>query len=690
LRIEHLNRVLRTIRDVNQLIVRERDRETLIREACRLLVINHGYLSALIILTDTDNRPVSWAMEGFAGDTATMTALLERQQLPPCCQLSKNKQGILLIDDRLPVCGNCPIGADCVESQSLCVALTHDGKTYGYLVAVAEKHFIVDEEEQGLFAEMAGDFAFALNVMEREAEHRQSEMALRQSETRFRLFAELAPVGIVISDENDNILFVSAKFTELFGYTLQDIPTVGQWWLLAYPNEDSRERVRREWQAAIDRARRTHTESRPAEYPVTCKDGSVRQVVFRVATTGALNFVVLIDISERKRAEEEREKLQSQLIQAQKMESVGRLAGGVAHDYNNMLGVIIGFTELALARTAADDLLRDHLGEVLNAARRATDITRQLLAFARKQTIAPQVLDLNDTVESMLKMLRRLIGEDVNLLWRPGAGLWSVKIDPSQLDQLLANLCVNGRDAIADVGRITIETTNVGIDAAYCADHLGFSPGEFVLLTVSDDGCGMDRATLDQLFEPFFTTKGTGRGTGLGLAMVYGIVKQNNGFINVYSEPDKGSTFRIYLPRHMGATDRAEAAAVVEIPRGHGETILVVEDEVAILRLAGKMLERLGYRVLEAMTPARALEIAKEHGRRIDLLITDVVMPEMNGRDLAERLQADYPELKLLFMSGYTADVIAHRGVLEEGVHFVQKPFANHELAVKVREVLRS
>jgi two-component system sensor histidine kinase EvgS len=423
---------------------------------------------------------------------------------------------------------------------------------------------------------------------------------------------------------------------------------------------------------------------------VTCKDGSVRQVVFRVATTGALNFVVLIDISERKRAEEEREKLQSQLIQAQKMESVGRLAGGVAHDYNNMLGVIIGFTELALARTAADDLLRDHLGEVLNAARRATDITRQLLAFARKQTIAPQVLDLNDTVESMLKMLRRLIGEDVNLLWRPGAGLWSVKIDPSQLDQLLANLCVNGRDAIADVGRITIETTNVGIDAAYCADHLGFSPGEFVLLTVSDDGCGMDRATLDQLFEPFFTTKGTGRGTGLGLAMVYGIVKQNNGFINVYSEPDKGSTFRIYLPRHMGATDRAEAAAVVEIPRGHGETILVVEDEVAILRLAGKMLERLGYRVLEAMTPARALEIAKEHGRRIDLLITDVVMPEMNGRDLAERLQADYPELKLLFMSGYTADVIAHRGVLEEGVHFVQKPFANHELAVKVREVLRS
>jgi two-component system sensor histidine kinase EvgS len=285
-------------------------------------------------------------------------------------------------------------------------------------------------------------------------------------------------------------------------------------------------------------------------------------------------------------------------------------------------------------------------------------------------------------------MLRRLIGEDIDLSWQPGAGLWSVNIDPSQLDQVLANLCVNARDAIADVGKITIETRNVSFDEEYCSDHPGFSPGDFALFAVSDDGCGMDKTILDQLFEPFFTTKGPGKGTGLGLATVYGIVKQNEGFINVYSEPGKGSTIKIYLPRHGSEAEGVREVAAAEIPQGHGETILIVEDEAAILRLAVKMLERQKYIVLEAATPGRAVEIAREHGGAIDLLITDVIMPEMNGRDLANELQVLYPRLKVLFMSGYTASVIAHRGVLDEGVNFIQKPFSNHGLAVKVREVL--
>jgi PAS domain S-box-containing protein len=688
LRIGHLNRVLRTIRDVNQLIVRERDRDTLIHEACRLLVNNHGYPSALIMLTDDHDLPVSWALEGIAANSAELTTILEQGKLPPCCRVAKQKQGILLVDDRQKLCSDCPIASDCVNSQSLCIKLIYDNKTYGYLAAATENHFAVDEEELGLFAEMAGDFSYALNVIEREAEHGQSEMALRESESRFRLFAELAPVGVAILDKNEQTLFVSSKFTELFGYTLEDLPSVDEWWQLAYPDEDVRNRVRREWQTEIEEAKRINKEIKPMEYPVTCKDGSLRRVVFRLATTGTLNFVVLVDISDRKRAEEERERLEYQLIQAQKMESVGRLAGGVAHDYNNMLGVIIGFAELAIGKTTPDAPLHDDLQEILNAARRATEITRQLLAFARKQTIAPQVLNLNDTLESMLKMLRRLIGEDIDLFWRPGAGLWSVNIDPSQLDQLLANLVVNARDAIADVGKITIETRNVSFDESYCADHLGFSTGEYALLAVSDDGCGMDKTILNQLFEPFFTTKDTGKGTGLGLATVYGIVKQNEGFINVYSEPGKGSTIKIYLPRHGNGADLVKEASAAEIPQGHGETILIVEDEAAILRLAGKMLERQKYIVLEAATPGRAMEIAKEHGDAIDLLITDVIMPEMNGRDLANELQVLYPELKVLFMSGYTANVIAHRGVLDEGVNFVQKPFSNHGLAVKVREVL--
>ncbi len=400
-------------------------------------------------------------------------------------------------------------------------------------------------------------------------------------------------------------------------------------------------------------------------------------------TSGQIvNYVaVKRDISEHLR-------LTAQFQQAQKMEAVGLLAGGVAHDYNNMLSVILGYTELALNTVDPDKTLHTDLEEIQKAAIRSTEITRQLLAFARKQTINPVVLDLNQNVESMLKMLRRLIGEDINLAWLPESGLCPIKIDPVQVNQILANLCVNARDAIADVGKITIETGNAVFDETYCADHAGFVVGEYVLLAVSDDGCGMDKETLDQIFEPFFTSKGVGQGTGLGLSMVYGIVKQNNGFINVYSEPGKGTTFRIYLPRHAGQAIDIQREEAAEIPLSRGETVLVVEDEPALLKMDKKILEQLGYRVLAAGTPGGAIGLAEEHASEIHLLITDVVMPEMNGRDLAERMQSRYPSMKILFMSGYTANMIADRGVLDEGVNFIQKPFSMKDLAFKVREAL--
>ncbi|MCF8079711.1 MAG: PAS domain S-box protein [Desulfobacterales bacterium] len=394
------------------------------------------------------------------------------------------------------------------------------------------------------------------------------------------------------------------------------------------------------------------------------------------------------DITERRAVEEEQEKLQAQLNQAQKMESVGRLAGGVAHDFNNMLSVILGYTELSLDKVDTADPVYANLQEILAAGMRSAGVTRQLLAFARQQTVSPAVLDLNESVEGMLKMLRRLIGEDIDLLWKPGKGLWPVKIDPSQLDQILANLCVNAMDAIAGVGRITIETGKTTFDETYCRDHAGFIPGEFALLAVSDDGCGMDENTMHNLFEPFFTTKGVGKGTGLGLATVYGIVKQNDGFINVYSEPGKGTTFRIYLPRQESAADRKRAPEVRKTASGRGETVLIVEDEKSILHLAQRMLEDLDYTVLATTSPGEAVRLAEEHAGMIHLLITDVVMPEMNGRDLAERLQALYPGLKVLYMSGYTASVIAHRGVLEASMAFIQKPFSKRDLAEKVRNVL--
>jgi len=403
------------------------------------------------------------------------------------------------------------------------------------------------------------------------------------------------------------------------------------------------------------------------------------------------HFAVLFDvITQRKQAEMEKVTLEEQLRHAQKMESVGRLAGGVAHDFNNMLSVIIGHTNLAMMSLDPGQSLHAHMEEILKAAERSADLTRQLLAFARKQTIAPKVLVLSEIVAGILKMLKRLIGEPIDLIWKHEEDLWPVKIDPSQIDQVLANLCVNASDSIADQGKISIETRNCLVDEGYCASNAGFVAGEYVRLSVSDNGCGMSAETRARIFEPFFTTKDLGAGTGLGLATVYGIVKQNGGFINVYSEPGLGTTFTIYLPRHPGGVEAACPEGVTgRYPRGH-ETILLVEDELAILEVVLMILNRQGYTVLQAGNPGDAVRLAEEHAGEIHLLLTDVVMPEMNGLDLAINLQYLYPRIKHLFMSGYTAEVIAHNGVLDQGLQFIHKPFSMPDLAAKVREVLDS
>ena len=390
-------------------------------------------------------------------------------------------------------------------------------------------------------------------------------------------------------------------------------------------------------------------------------------------------------LEEKTRLQQRQDVLQAQLSQAQKLESIGRLAGGVAHDFNNMLLVIQGYADLALDAVPARGEAHEHLLQVQDAARRSAEITRQLLAFARKQTIAPRVIDLNATVAGMLKMLRRLLGEDLDLLWVPAPSPVTLLLDPSQLDQILANLCVNAREAIAGGGKVTIETHTVEIDEDYCAAHPGFEAGTYGLLVVSDNGHGMDAPTQEKLFDPFFTTKEDG--TGLGLATVYGIVRQNDGFIHVYSEPGVGTTFRIYLPISGAAATKPAASGTPETVVGD-ETVLVVEDNEAILRLTATMLAGLGYDVLTARLPDEAMAAARGHPRPVRLLVTDVVMPGSNGRELARRLQATLPDLKVLFMSGYTANVIAHRGVLDADVHFIQKPFTRKALADRVREVL--
>ncbi|MCU0663398.1 MAG: response regulator [Myxococcota bacterium] len=396
------------------------------------------------------------------------------------------------------------------------------------------------------------------------------------------------------------------------------------------------------------------------------------------------------NITERKAAEAERANLEVQLHQAQKLESIGRLAGGVAHDFNNMLGVILGRTDLALLDTGLKAQPREAFEEIRRVAERSAELARQLLTFARKQTVVPKVLDLNEVVVSTRQMLQRLIGENICIDWSPATSLWPVLMDPSQIVQILTNLCVNARDAIAIVGNITIETMNFAANDEFCAAHAGVVSGDYVQLKVRDDGHGMDEETLNHVFEPFFTTKGVGEGTGLGLATVYGIVQQSRGFIVVMSDPGKGTTFNILLPRHMGEDEPTKSLAPkTDDARAH-ETILLVEDEPALRTLIERMLEKLGYEVLSASHSAQALLLVAGHAQTISLLLTDVVMPEMNGRDLAAKIQALCPKVKILFMSGYTANVIASHGALDEGMHFLQKPFSLEKLAHTLREVLAS
>ena len=510
---------------------------------------------------------------------------------------------------------------------------------------------------------------------------KKAEEALRASEERYRTIFETTATANIIIAEDTTIMMANKNFADLCGYSKQEIEGKMSW--SEFIHKDDLEQMQ-----ANHKMRRINHTTVPGSYEFRAvnRKGKVLNLFMTAALIPEtkISVVSIIDLTESKQ-------LETQLIQARKMESVGRLAGGVAHDFNNMLSVIIGNTEMALKRVRHSDPLYRVLQDILSAGKRSADLTRQLLAFARKQTVSPKVLDLNDTITGMLKMLQRLIGENIDLGWHPGHDLWNVKIDPSQVDQILANLIVNARDAIGKTGIILIETTNTVCDEAYHQEKPECLPGEYVMLAVSDSGCGMDRETMANIFEPFYTTKEASLGTGLGLSTVYGIVKQNNGFINVYSEPGQGTKFKIYLPRYVDENPEIvplEADQEDMDIEGGSETILIVEDEPTVLHLSKAMLETLGYKILAAGNKDQALKLVSEHDGKIDMLLTDVVMPGMNGKELSEQILAIKPDIKCLFMSGYTADVIARQGILAKGVKFISKPFSLQDLAAKVRDVL--
>jgi PAS domain S-box-containing protein len=508
---------------------------------------------------------------------------------------------------------------------------------------------------------------------------RNAQEGLRRSESNFRSLVTNAPYGICRCDSRGHLVDVNPALVASLGYesaaelngrNLSTLYADGQQWFELADHL----RMQEDFQGLVAEWSRKDGSTTAMRLSGRAISDASKNVTFELFTE---------DVTERRA-------LEQQLRQSQKMEAIGRLAGGIAHDFNNLLMVISGYSEFLLDRLGPDPSLRGPAKEISGAAERATSLTRQLLAFSRKQMLTPKVLDLNGVVTENLKMLTRLIGEDIDLVMIPGTELRPVKADPGQIEQVILNLAVNARDAMPQGGRLTIETANVTLDEAYARMHAPVQPGDYTMLAITDTGVGMDTETQSHIFEPFFTTKGT-KGTGLGLSTVYGIVKQSGGYIWVYSEPGKGTSFKIYLP-HATADEVAvveqPAAAAHVVAEAPGETILVVEDELNLRRLTRQFLENQGYLVLEAADGAAAVQICVAHQGTIHLLLTDVIMPGMNGRELAHRVSEIRPNIKVMYMSGYTENAIGHNGTLDAGITLLQKPFTLHALKAKVREVL--
>ncbi len=684
-RIEHLNLVLRAIRDVNQLITHEADRDELLRRACEILISTRGYRSAWIALRGGDGKAQTVVECGIGEGFAPLRRAMERGDWPDCCrQAWEHPDDVTPIHNTYSDCRSCSLTHTYRDTAALAGALRHSGRDYGALVVSLPVGLADDPAEQSLFRELAGDLAYALHGIEVARERLKRTEELRRSEERFRRAIDEAPFPAMIHAEDGEVVMINAEWTRITGYSHDEIPTIEAWTEMAYGTRQGtvREVIDRLYEAA------EHTDE--GDFEVRCRDGSTRTWTFRSTSLGAdekgrrLVLSMAVDITER-------ESLEAQLRQAQKMESVGRLAGGVAHDFNNMLSVILGYGEVILADLhEEDDRLRRSVTEIVKAGERSAALARQLLAFSRKQTLRPEVLDLNGVIRNLEKMLRRLIGEDIELVISLAAETDHVMADPGQIEHVIVNLVVNARDAMPEGGKLVIETASVELDEAYAKSHADVDPGKYVMISVSDTGCGMDKETLSHIYDPFYSTKEAGKGTGLGLSTVYGIVKQSGGDIMAYSEPGRGTTFKIHLPQ-TDVKEEIETSAVdtEEAGVGGGEHILVVEDEGSLRELIGRILSELGYKVSRAANGEEAQHLMAGECFRPDLVITDVVMPNMNGKELADRLKKVQPDLRVLYMSGYTDNAIVHHGVLEPGTAFIHKPFTPRDIAAKVQEALR-
>ena len=678
-RERHLNAVLRAIRRVNQLITREKNRDCLIQEACAILTSTRGFKSAWIALVDEKGAFLEMAESGLSQDCRYLMELLKRGEWPRCARDAFIGAGVVTVADSASSCIDCPLASYHGDHGVMASRLEQNGKVYGVIVVSPPREWISDSEDQELFKETADDVAFAISFLEQEERKNEAEAAFRESENKFKTLFEYAPDAIYLYDFEGRFIDGNRAAEALSGYKKEDL--IGRSFLevnLLSPEE----------MLKASKLLQRNMEGKPTgPDPVVLKRKDGKSVTVEIRTfplkLGGQDVVLAIgrDISERI-------KLEEQLRQSQKLEGVGRLAGGIAHDFNNLLTTVIGYSDLILEGVMNEGAMREGVKEIRAAGERASSLTRQLLAFSRKQVLQPTVMNLNDTVRDLDKMLRRIIGEDIELRTVLSPELGQVEADKGQIEQVIMNLVINARDAMPRGGKLTIETAAVVLDETYAENHVAVMPGDYVMLSISDTGSGMTREIQAQIFEPFFTTKEKGKGTGLGLSMVYGIVKQSKGNIWVYSEPDKGTSFKIYLPLVEKSTSEALQKVKKEDNPTGSETILIVEDDERVRNLAEKVLKGFGYTVLTAAGGEEAIIISRKHKGRIHLLLTDVVMPGMSSRDLEEHLRPLRPDMKILYMSGYTDNVIVHHGVLDPGKAFLEKPFTPDSLGRKVREVL--
>jgi len=613
--------------------------------------------------------------------------------------LSK-KPDLILVDYSLPSF-DCPAALEVYRQLHLEIPLIVVSGTIGEEVAVeCMKSGATDYVLKDNLSRLSPVVKRALDEIKIYRKSRQAEEALRVSEEKYRSLTDdvldNSAVAIFILDFDFRVVWVNRALEDYFGLKRDEIIGKDKRQLI-------RERIKDIFEdpdGFVNKVFSTYDDNTYIErfecHVIANGEREERWLEHRsqpiqsgLYTGGRIEHYY--DISNQKQVEKKMKEMQAQLIQSQKMEAVGTLAGGVAHDFNNLLTVIIGNAELALMDVIKDESLRKEIEEIKKAGERAASLTRQLLAFSRKQIVQPKILDINKLLTDIEKMLGRLIGDNIELLTILDPALWRVEIDPGQIDQIIINMVVNARDAMPKGGKLTIETANVELDDSYFRDRgVESTHGPYVMLVVSDTGSGMDKKTLEHIFEPFFTTKEVGKGTGLGMSTVYGIIKQNNGFIWVYSEPGQGSTFKVYLPKIKGAAEpEGKEQSPVDDPIGSG-TVLIVEDDNGLRKLAQEVLQNYGYRLLVAENGEDALRVSKEHNGPIHLLLTDVIMPKMGGKKLAERLQPLYPQMKVIYMSGYTDNAIVHHGVLAPELNFIQKPFTPEGLARKVKKALGS